>query len=98
EAVAAAEAALTQAKLEAETLAAEVKALADAAKSVPVEQKAEADKAVQEALTKQKAADAAVAAADKLLKAATAAAKPKDIVDIVVSTPISIRVNPAEKK
>ncbi|MFT5326673.1 MAG: hypothetical protein ACI8P0_004553, partial [Planctomycetaceae bacterium] len=53
EAVAAAEAALTQAKLEAETLAAEVKALADAAKSVPVEQKAEADKAVQEALTKQ---------------------------------------------
>ena len=98
EAVAAAEAALTQAKLEAETLAAEVKALADATKSVPVEQKAEADKAVQEALTKQKAADAAVAAADKLLKAATAAAKPKDIVDIVVSTPISIRVNPAEKK
>ena len=98
EAVAAAEAALTQAKLEAETLAAEVKVLTNAAKSVPVEQKADADKAVQEAQTKQKAADTAVAAAHKLLKAATAAAKPKDIVDIVVSTPISIRVNPAEKK
>ncbi len=98
EAVTAAEAALNQAKQEAEDLAAEVKALTETSKSVPAEQKTEADKAVQEALTKQKAADAEVADADKLLKTATAAAAPKDIVDIVVSTPISIRVNPAEKK
>lgn len=98
EAVTAAEAALKTAQQEAETMAAKVKTLTDDAKSAPVEQKAEADKAVQDALAKQKAADAAVAAADKLLKSATAAAKPKDIVDIVVSTPVSIRVKPAEKK
>jgi hypothetical protein len=98
EAVTAAEATLKQAKYEAETLAAEVKTLTEAAKTVPAEQKAEAEKAAQDAVAKQKVADAAVAAADKLIKSATAAAKPKDIVDIVVSTPISIRVNPAEKK
>lgn len=98
EAVAAAEAALKQAKQEAEALAAEVKTLTEAAKTVSAEQKAEADKAAQSAVAKQKVADAAVAAADKLLKSATAAAKPKDIVDIVVSTPVSIRVKPAEKK
>ena len=98
EAVTAAEAALAQAKQEAETLAAEVKALTDAARSVAAEQKNQADNAVQVALTKQKAADAAVAAAEKSLKDATATAQPKDIVDIVVSTPISIRVKPAEKK
>ena len=98
EAVTEAEAALALAKQEAESQAAEVKTLTEAAKTVPVEQKAEADKALQEASTKQKAADAAVAAADKLLKIATTAAMPKDVVDIVVSTPISIRVKPAEKK
>lgn len=98
EAVTAAEGALQQAKQEAKTLAAEVKTLTEAAKSASVEQKTEADKALQDALTKKKAAAAAVAAADKLLKSATAAAKPKDIVDIVVSTPVSIRVKPAEKK
>ena len=75
-----------------------MKALTDAARSVAAEQKNQADNAVQVALTKQKAADAAVAAAEKSLKDATATAQPKDIVDIVVSTPISIRVKPAEKK
>jgi hypothetical protein len=79
-------------------LAAELKALTEAASSAAAEQKDQADNVLQEALAKQKAADAAVAAADKLLKDATAAAQPKDIVDIVVSTPISIRVKPAEKK
>lgn len=44
-----------------------------------------------------KAAEAAVAAAEQQLKAATAKAKPRDIVDIVVSTPVSIRVRPAEE-
>jgi hypothetical protein len=98
EAVTTAEAALKQAQQEAATAAAEVKTLTEAAKTVPAEQKAQAEKAAQDATAKQKAADAAVAAADKLLKSATAAATPKDIVDIVVSTPISIRVKPAEKK
>jgi len=98
EAVAAAEAALKTAQQEAETLAASVKALTEAAKAAPTEQKSEADKSAQDAVAKMKLADAAVAAADKKLKSATAVAKPKDIVDIVVSTPISIRVKPAEKK
>ena len=98
EAVSSAESALKAAQKEVEILAASVKSLTEAAKTTPTEQKSEADKAAQDAVAKQKLATAEVAAADKKLKSATAAAKPKDIVDIVVSTPISIRVKPAEKK
>jgi hypothetical protein len=98
EAVTAAEAELKNAQQEAEALATTVKELTEAAKTVPAEQKSKANKSVQDAVAKQKQADAAAAAADQKLKSATAAAQPKDIVDIVVSTPISIRVKPAEKK
>ena len=96
-AVAVAEAALKQAQEKAETLAAEAAALSEAAQSAPEDGKAEADAAAAAAAEKQKSAEAAVAAADKRLKAVTAKAQPKDIVDIVVSTPITIRVNPAEE-
>jgi hypothetical protein len=98
EAVTAAETALEQAKAEAATLAAEVKSLTEATQTVPAELKAAADQSAQDAASKQKAADAAVVVAEKILKNATAIATPKDIVDIVVSAPISIRVKPAEKK
>ncbi|NQV25459.1 MAG: serine protease [Rhodopirellula sp.] len=98
EAVTEAETALKQAQEKVAALAAEVKSLTEAAATVPAEQKADADKTAQDAVGKLKAAEAAVAAADKALKNATAVAQPKDIVDIVVSTPISIRVKPAEKK
>lgn len=98
EALAAAEAELKQAQQNVKTLDAEVKTLTEAAKVVTEADKAGADKALQEVIQKHKAAEAEVAAADKRVKAATAVAKPKDIVDIVVSTPISIRVHPAEKK
>jgi hypothetical protein len=98
EAVSEAESALKAAQQEAEVLAARAKALTETAKTASAEQKSEADKAAQDAVAKQKMADAAAAAADKKLKSVTAAAKPKDIVDIVVSTPISIRVKPAEKR
>ena len=98
EAVAVAEEALKTAQQKAEAAAAEAKTLTEAAKVAPVEQKSQTEQAAQEAVEKQKVADAAVAAADKQLKSATAAATPKDIVDIVVSTPISIRVKSAEKK
>ncbi len=77
---------------------AEVKKLTEAAKAAATEAKPEADKAVETATAKQKAATAAVAAAAEKIKQATAAAQPRDIVDIVVSEPIKIRVNPAEKK
>ena len=97
QAVTAAEAVLDAAKKNAETLAVEAKNLAEAAKTASDEQKAEVEKSAQDAAAKQKSAEAAVSAADKQLKAATTKAAPKDIVDIVVSTPISIRVKPAEE-
>lgn len=96
EAVTAAEAALKQAQQEAMKLAAEAKSLADTAKTVTEDQKAEAMKAAQKAAAKEKAAKAAVAAAEKQLKAATAKAQPKDVVDVVVSKPVTIRVRIAK--
>ena len=50
------------------------------------------------AATNDATAAAKVDAANKRLVAATNAAKPKDIVDIIVSQPITIRVKPAETK
>ena len=55
-------------------------------------------KALEAVKAKQKAAAMSVAAAAEQVKQATAAANPTDIVDIVVSEPIAIRVTPAEKK
>jgi hypothetical protein len=97
QAVTAAEAQLALAKQNAEVAAKEAMILAETAKSATEEQMADAQAAAAAAVDKQKAADAAVAAASKALEAATNAAKPKDIVDIVVSTPIRIRVNSADK-
>jgi hypothetical protein len=81
---------LTAATMRAQTLEKEAKA-ADGDKAG---KQAQAAAAAQE----QKAAEAAKALAEKQLKTATAAAKPADIADIVVSTPIRIRVLPAESK
>ena len=97
-AVVAAETALKQAQKELAALAADAKRLGEVAKTAPDELKAQAEQAAQDAAAKQQSAEAAVAAADKRLKEATAKAQPQDIVDIVVSTPISIRVIAAEKK
>ncbi|REK24117.1 MAG: serine protease [Planctomycetota bacterium] len=96
-AVAIAETALKQAQEEAAAAAAEAQRLTEAAQAAAEEEKANAEAAAQAAAEKQKAADAAVAAAEKRLQAATNRAKPKDIVDIVVSTPITLRVKPAEE-
>ena len=57
-----------------------------------------ANQPVEAAAAKHRAATAALAAATERLKQATQAANPTDIVDIVVSQPIAIRVTPAEKK
>lgn len=97
EAVAVAEAIVNTAKEKAAAVAAEAKNLAEAAKTAPEEQKAAVEVEAKAALAKQKAADAAVKAADVKLKAATKKAAPKDIVDIIVSEPISIRVVAAEE-
>ncbi|MCA9005240.1 MAG: serine protease, partial [Planctomycetaceae bacterium] len=85
-AVALAETELKQAQQEAATLSAEAEKL-----------QKQGDAAAKEAAAKAKTAQAAVAKADKELKQATAKAKPKDIVDIIFSKPITIRVNPAKK-
>jgi hypothetical protein len=77
---------------------AELKKLTEAAAAAATDAKPEADKAVVAATEKQKAATAAVAAAAEQVKKATANAQPRDIVDIVVSEPIAIRVNPTDKK
>ena len=92
-----AEAELAKAKVEASSVAAEVKKLTEDAKTASDEEKAAIEKTAKEAAANQKLAVAAVTAAEKQLKAATTKAAPKDIVDIVVSTPIRIRVKPVEK-
>ncbi len=59
---------------------------------------AEADQGAEGLAERKKAAEAALAAAQNQLQQATAVAQPRDIVDIVVSEPIAIRVKPAESK
>ena len=95
EAVAKAEVALRQAQEKASVATAEAVNLAQLAQAAAEEEKKTAETAAKDAAERQKAAEAAVAAADKQLKAATTTAAPKDIVDIVVSQPIQIRVVPA---
>ncbi|TXT38039.1 MAG: serine protease [Planctomycetota bacterium] len=77
---------------------AELKKLMEAAATAATDAKPEADKAVVAATAQQKAAAAAVAAAAEQVKKTTATATPRDIVDIVVSEPIAIRVNPPAGK
>jgi hypothetical protein len=98
EAVTAAEEAKKKAELEQAAADAELKKLTEDAKAAAAENKSDADKAVEAATARQKQAAAAVAAATEHLKRATATAAPQDIVDIVVSEPITVRVLPAEKK
>jgi hypothetical protein len=89
----------THRKAEQELMALEVEArkLADEAKAAPAESKV-ADTTAESLVARQKAAAAALTAAAEQLKKAIEVAKPKDIVDIVVSEPIAIRVKPAETK
>ncbi len=94
-AVAAAEDVLQAATEKAAVIVAEAKVAADAAKDVTAEQKLALEAESKTEAEKQKAAQAAVASADQALKAAVATARPKDIVDIVVSRPITIRVTAA---
>lgn len=95
--IALAESGVKQAKLEAEALAAQADKLAKIAESAPDAERPGAQAAAKAAAAKSKTAQSDITKAEKQLKAAVARAKPKDIVDIVVSTPIQIRVNPAKK-
>jgi hypothetical protein len=98
EGIALAEVAVRKAEQELQTADAELKKLTEAAQVASPENQAAADQAVEAARTKQKMAAGAVAMAAEQVKKATAAANPTDIVDIVVTEPIAIRVLPAEKK
>jgi len=83
---------LKQSKDAATAAATNAKQLAEAAKTATPEQKPQADKAANAAAEQQKTAEAAATAAAKRLKDVTAKSQPRDIVDIVVSKPITIRV------
>ncbi|MCB1232340.1 MAG: serine protease [Verrucomicrobiae bacterium] len=92
--VAEAEKAKQEAEAAALAAAEEAKKLAAAVAQAAPEKKAEAEAASKVAAEKQKAAEAAKTEAEKKLAAATKAAAPTDRVDIHVSTPIHIKVNP----
>ncbi|MCA9069953.1 MAG: serine protease [Planctomycetaceae bacterium] len=98
EQIAQAESAKSKAQEQLKTLNSEVKRLTDEVKTASPERKAELDEILKQLSEKQKTATAALATADSRVKTATATAKPKDIADIVVTEPITIRVIPAEKK
>ena len=78
-------------------LEAELKKTTEDAKAAAADQKEAADKLVADITARLKAAMTSVTAADQHVKNVTAAAQPRDIVDIVVSEPIAIRVQPAAK-
>ena len=96
--VASAEEELRRVEQEQKTLDAEVIKLTEEAKSIPIEQKTEADKVLEAAVARQKANQAALAIVTERVKKANDVSKPNDLVDIVVSEPIAIRVKPVEKK
>ena len=87
----AAKAAAAEANMEVKKLTAELESVAAAGKPLPKKQLADATAA-------KAAADRSVTVATKAVSNATKLAKQKDIADIVVSEPISIRVLPAESK
>ncbi len=96
--VAVAETAQKQAAEAAAAADAEAKRLMEAVAETPDDKKPDAMKAAEQATARQKVAAAALTAADAQLKNANAVAQPRDIVDIVVSEPITVRVLPAESK
>lgn len=96
QAVTFAEAALKRAQDQSATAAARVDELKRSVQTATPDQQASLQNAAQDAAAQHQSAQQAVAAAEKALKAAIARATPKDVVDIVVSQPIRIRVKPAQ--
>ena len=87
-----------QAEAELEACNADVKRLTDNVNSTEANKSTDVAEQLKDAQGKQKELQARVAAFEKQIQQATRAAVSKDIVDIVVSEPIKIRVLPAEKK
>jgi len=80
------------------TATAAVEAAKSKAQTAPADQKGAADAAVKAAMATQTTAEKAKTAAEAKLKAATTVATPKEIVDIMVSTPMHIVVEPAKQE
>lgn len=96
--VAAAESTTKSIQNEVATLDGQVKKLTAAAAAAPPEKKAEMTKALASMSAKMKVATDSLTARKAELQKLAEAAKPRDIVDIVVCEPFSIRVLPGEKK
>lgn len=84
--------------VEVKSLEAELKKVATDAQNAPAEKKELMTKSLAAMNAKMKAATDALTATENQLKKAKEAAKPKDIADIVVCEPFTIRVLPVEKK
>jgi mevalonate kinase len=79
-------------------LEAEVKKVASEAQTAPTAKKEQMTKALATVNAKMKAASDALNATQQQLNKAREAAQPRDIADIVVCEPFTIRVKPVEKK
>jgi hypothetical protein len=98
ERVVSAEAEARKMQAEVKSLEAEVKKVAADAEKAPATKKEQMTKTLATMSAKMKAATAALSANEQRLKEAKAAAAPRDIADIIVCEPFTIRVKPAEKK
>lgn len=96
--VAVAEAAAKKMQVEVQVLEAEVKKAAGEAQAAPAAKKDQMTRVVAAATAKMKAASSALNTSRDQLKRATDAAQPRDIADIVVSEPVTIRVREGDKK
>ncbi|MCG8650163.1 MAG: serine protease, partial [Pirellulales bacterium] len=96
EAIAQAQQQQQQAQEKVAALTQRVKELSEQAGQVAQADKPKREQQARAAAAELKAAQAELAAAAKRVQAATNRAKPKDIVDIIVSEPIAIRVKPGE--
>lgn len=98
EVVASVEAASQKRLVEVKALEAEVKKVATDAQNAPAAKKAQMAKTLATVNARMKAATAALTAAQQQLLKAREAAQPRDVADIMVGEPFTIRVKPVEKK
>lgn len=98
EQVVVAEAASKKMLAEVKALEAEVKKAAGDVEKAPAAKKEQMAKTLAAANTRMKAAAAALNSTQQQLEKARTAAQPKDIADILVCEPFTIRVKPVEKK
>jgi len=92
--VAKAQEAVTAAEAAAKVAADELNQQTAAVASLPAEKKSEGEQKLTELTMKKQSADMALQTASNLLKSVTERANPRDTAEIVISEPITIRVQP----